>query len=135
MIAEADAARQASVAASTGQAQRFLSVLQAYNAAKDVTMQRLYLETMQEILTKTPAVILDDRLQGVLPLLPLGTPRRRRTPPLAAGAGTPPSPSAGAARGGRRDEPPDRRRRRAGSRCWRCSPARRCSSSSRPSRC
>jgi membrane protease subunit HflK len=71
VIAEADGARQASVAASTGQAQRFLSVLQAYNAAKDVTMQRLYLETMQEILTKTPAVILDDRLQGVLPLLPL----------------------------------------------------------------
>ena len=71
VIAEADGARQASVAASTGQAQRFLSVLKAYNAAKDVTMQRLYLETMQEILTKTPAVILDDRLQGVLPLLPL----------------------------------------------------------------
>ena len=82
IVAEADGARQASIAASNGQAQRFLSVLQAYNAAKDVTMQRLYLETMQEILTKTPAVILDDRLQGVLPLLQL------------TGAGQPPAPPA-----------------------------------------
>ena len=41
----ADAARQASIAQATGQAQRFLSVLKAYNAAKDVTMQRLYIET------------------------------------------------------------------------------------------
>jgi membrane protease subunit HflK len=72
IIAEADAQRQAGVAAATGQTQRFLSVLEAYNAAKDVTMRRLYLETMQEILTKTPAVILDDRVQNVLPMLPLG---------------------------------------------------------------
>jgi membrane protease subunit HflK len=72
IIAEADANRQAGVAAATGQTQRFLSVLEAYNAAKDVTMRRLYLETMQEILTKTPAVILDDRVQNVLPMLPLG---------------------------------------------------------------
>ena len=98
IVAEADGARQASIAASTGQAQRFLSVLKAYNAAKDVTMQRLYLETMQEILTKTPAVILDDRLQGVLPLLNLtgaGQP-----PPLPAPlpAPNPPAPPRGAAR-------------------------------------
>ena len=80
VIAEADGARQASVAAATGQAQRFLSVLQAYNAAKDVTMQRLYLETMQEILTKTPAIILDDSLRGVLPLLPLNEAARPSAP-------------------------------------------------------
>jgi membrane protease subunit HflK len=83
IVAEADGARQASVAAATGQAQRFLSVLQAYNAAKDVTMQRLYLETMQEVLTKTPAIILDDSLKGVLPLLPLSDATRPPAPPLA----------------------------------------------------
>ena len=71
LVAEADAARQVSTTESTGQAQRFLSVLKAYQAAKDVTMQRLYIETMQEILTKTPATIVDDRLQGVVPFLPL----------------------------------------------------------------
>jgi len=71
LVAEADAARQVSTTESTGQAQRFLSVLKAYQAAKDVTMQRLYIETMQEILTKTPSTIVDDRLQGVVPFLPL----------------------------------------------------------------
>ena len=61
-LAEAEGARQVSVTESTGQAQRFLSVLRAYEAAKDVTMQRLYLETMQTILSTTPSIIVDDRL-------------------------------------------------------------------------
>ena len=98
IVAEADGARQASVAASTGQAQRFLSVLQAYNAAKDVTMQRLYLETMQEILTKTPAVILDDRLQGVLPLLQLTGAGQPPAPAAALPVINPPAPPRGASR-------------------------------------
>ncbi len=93
IVAEADGARQASVAASTGQAQRFLSVLQAYNAAKDVTMQRLYLETMQEILTKTPAVIVDDRLRGLLPVLPLGDTGGAAPLPLPPAAAPPAAPS------------------------------------------
>ena len=98
IVAEADGARQASIAASTGQAQRFLSVLSAYNAAKDVTMQRLYLETMQEVLTKTPAVILDDRLQGVLPLLPLAEATRPPQPPAPPPQPNPPAPPRGGAR-------------------------------------
>ena len=93
IVAEADGARQASIAASTGQAQRFLSVLSAYNAAKDVTMQRLYLETMQEILTKTPAVIVDDRLRGLLPVLPLGDTGGAAPLPLPPAAAPPAAPS------------------------------------------
>lgn len=93
ITAEADAARQASIAESTGQAQRFLSVLKAYDAAKDVTMQRLYIEAMQDILTHTPAVIVDDKLQGLLPLLPLNSPgsgpARPAAPPPAAPSGQP----------------------------------------------
>jgi membrane protease subunit HflK len=46
-------------------------VLKAYDAAKDVTLERLYLETMQDVLTHTPSVIVDDKLRGVVPLLPL----------------------------------------------------------------
>ena len=76
LVAEADAARQVSTTESTGQAQRFLSVLKAYQAAKDVTMQRLYIETMQNVLSHTPATIVDDRLQGVVPFLPLVGPDR-----------------------------------------------------------
>ena len=83
LVAEADAARQVSIAEATGQAQRFLSVLRAYEVAKDVTLQRLYLETMQEILSNTPSVIVDDRLQGIVPFLPLGDAVRPNARPVA----------------------------------------------------
>ena len=73
-------------------------MLKAYDAAKDVTMQRLYLETMQEILTKTPAVILDDSLQGVLPLLPLSEPRPPAAPAAPPPRANPPAPPRGAPR-------------------------------------
>ena len=89
-----DASRQASIAEATGQAQRFLSVLKAYDAAKDVTMQRLYIEAMQDILAHTPAVVVDDKLQGLLPLLQLNTPP---TPPRPSAP--PPTPGQPAARG------------------------------------
>jgi membrane protease subunit HflK len=98
LTAEADGARQSSIAEASGQAQRFLSVLNAYNAAKDVTMQRLYIETMQEILTKTPTVVVDAGVQGVVPYLPLGelgrTALRPETP--QAPALNPPAPNRGA---------------------------------------
>ncbi len=72
ITAEADGARQASVAEATGQAQRFLSVYAAYVAAKNVTLRRLYIETMQQILAHTPTIVVDDGVKGVLPLLNLG---------------------------------------------------------------
>ena len=92
LVAEADAARQANVAETTGQAQRFLSVLKAYQAAKEVTLTRLYIETMQEILSRTPSVIVDQGLQGVVPYLPLND--LGHGPPRAALAA--PSSSTGA---------------------------------------
>ncbi len=98
ILAAADGQRQAAVAQSNGEAQRFLSVLKAYEAAKDVTMQRLYLETMQDILTRTPTTVVDDKLTGIVPYLPLGgggaplpvPPGRQITgQPQAAAGGTP----------------------------------------------
>jgi membrane protease subunit HflK len=71
IVAEADAQRQAAIAEASGQAQRFLSVLKAYDAAKDVTLRRLYIETMQDILSRTPSIVVDQKLQGVVPYLPL----------------------------------------------------------------
>ena len=71
ITAQADGARQASIAQASGQAQRFLSVYEAYSQSKDVTARRLYIETMQEILTKTPSIVVDDKLQGIVPYLPL----------------------------------------------------------------
>ena len=51
-------------------------------AAKDVTLRRLYIETMQEIVTKTPTVVVDESVRGLLPLLNLGG-----AAPLASAAG------------------------------------------------
>jgi len=84
ITAEADGARQANIAEAGGQAQRFLSVYNAYSAAKDVTIKRLYIETMQDILTKTPSIVVDDKLQGIVPYLPLdptGRPKAPAAPP------------------------------------------------------
>ena len=93
LVAEADGARQASVAEASGQAQRFLSVLKAYAASKDVTMARLYIETMQEILSHSSTTIVDDKLQGIVPFLSLGDQGRPTLPPLAPAA--PPTPQPG----------------------------------------
>ena len=79
LTAEAEGSRQANIAEASGQAQRFLSVYGAYTLAKDVTARRLYIETMQEILTKTPSLVVDDKLQGIVPYLPLDT--RTGAPP------------------------------------------------------
>jgi len=102
ITAEADATRQANIVEATGQAQRFLSVLAAYQKAKDVTVQRLYIETMQDILTHTPTVIVDAGGKGVMPYLPLDSvgsgvkPDQPAPAPSTAGSGTialPPLPS------------------------------------------
>jgi membrane protease subunit HflK len=72
ITAEADAQRQASVAEATGQTERFLQVFAAYQAAKEITLRRMYIETMQDLLQHAPAVIVDGNLKGIVPFLPLG---------------------------------------------------------------
>ena len=98
LTAEAEGARQALVAESAGQAQRFLSVYAAYSVAKDITLQRLYIETMQEILTRTPSIVVDDRLRGTVPFLqlePAPVPPRPTAPaPQQSSQQSPPRPGA-----------------------------------------
>jgi HflK protein len=56
-----------------GDAKRFQSVYDAYLSGKDVTMRRLYLERLQEVLKNTQNVIIDSAGDGpgVVPYLPL----------------------------------------------------------------
>lgn len=56
-----------------GESQRFLSVYEQYVKAPDITRKRLYLETMEKVLTSSKKVITDtnNNANGVLPLLPL----------------------------------------------------------------
>ena len=72
MVQEAQGVRESQIARARGEAARFTSVLTAYQSAQDVTLRRIYLETMEEILRRNPMIIVDDRLQGVVPFLPLG---------------------------------------------------------------
>ncbi|MDP8220944.1 MAG: FtsH protease activity modulator HflK [Candidatus Stygibacter frigidus] len=55
-----------------GEADRFNQIYQEYKLSKSVTRKRLYLETMQEIIpTIDKLFIIDDKLEGLLPLLNL----------------------------------------------------------------
>ena len=80
-----------------GQTQRYLSVLAAYLQAKEVTLRRMYIETMQEVLTRSPALVVDDRLKGLVPFLQLNC-RRRSTPAPPRPAGNQAAQSQGAPR-------------------------------------
>ena len=74
------------IAEATGGAQRFTSVYEQYVKAPDITRERIYLETMEGVLSKTNKVILDSgATQGVLPYLPLPEVGRPTTP-LSTGA-------------------------------------------------
>ena len=71
-----------------GDASRFVSMYAQYRLAPDVTRQRLYLETMQNVLPKLGGkLFIDEDAQGVLPLLPLDT--LRQVLPNRGGPGGP----------------------------------------------
>ncbi len=71
ILAAANGAKTAAVSRANGEAQRFLSVFAAYSQAKDVTLKRLYIETMEDVLSHTPTIVVDDKLRGLLPTLQL----------------------------------------------------------------
>ena len=55
-----------------GDAELFVQVHAAYQRAPEVPRRRMYLETMSEIYPKvTRKIVLDEKLKGILPLLPL----------------------------------------------------------------
>ncbi len=77
---EAEAYREKVVKDAEGEAKRFISVYDSYKVAKAVTIKRLYLETLQEVLRGTDKVIIDSQSQGgqgVVPYLPLPELRKR----------------------------------------------------------
>jgi modulator of FtsH protease HflK len=74
IIAEAQGTKQATIAEATGQSQRFDVVLAAYQQAKDITLRRIYLDAMQSVLTKAHTLVVDDKLKGLVPFLPLNVP-------------------------------------------------------------
>ena len=58
---------------SKGDTSRFLAIMKEYQAAKDVTRKRMYLETMQEILPSiTDIYVIDKEQRSILPFLNVG---------------------------------------------------------------
>ena len=67
-----DSDRDKVVAESKGEADRFTKIYQQYKLAPDVTRKRMFLETMERVLSDTDKVIVDEKAgSGVVPYLPL----------------------------------------------------------------
>lgn len=72
MILDAEGYQKEVVERATGEADRFEALLKAYKQAPEVTRKRLYIDTMQEVMSKADKVIVDGSVAGkVLPYLPL----------------------------------------------------------------
>jgi modulator of FtsH protease HflK len=73
IIEEAKGYKAQAIAGAQGEAQRFEQVLQQYELAKDVTRKRMFIETMENVLTNSNKVIIETAPggQGVVPYLPL----------------------------------------------------------------
>lgn len=71
MLQEAEGYRQKVIAEAEGEASRFVAILGEYSKAKEVTRRRLYLDTMQQVLSGTDKIVIDSKGGGVVPYLPL----------------------------------------------------------------
>jgi modulator of FtsH protease HflK len=76
---DAQAYMQQTIAEAEGDAQRFLSVYTQYAKAKEITKKRIYLETMEKLLSGTEKVVITGKDgSGVLPYLPLPELKKRK---------------------------------------------------------
>ncbi len=74
MINQATAYKQSRILEAEGEATRFLAVLKEYGRAQDVTRRRMYLETMEAILSSPnmeKLILSNEAASRALPLLPL----------------------------------------------------------------
>ncbi|MGA2057720.1 MAG: FtsH protease activity modulator HflK [Bradyrhizobium sp.] len=87
----AEGYKQQAVAEAKGQSARFLKVYDEYKKAPDVTRERIYLETMERILSNSDKLIYDGGPagQGIVPYLPLNelSAQRPLLPQQQQGAG------------------------------------------------
>ena len=68
----AEGYKQGAVAEAFGQSARFLKIYDEYKLAPDVTRKRMFLETMERVLSGTDKIILDSQAgSGAVPYLPL----------------------------------------------------------------
>jgi len=80
ILQNAQGYRDRVIAEAKGEADRFLKVLQEYQKAPDVTRKRIFIDTMQEVLSNTDKIIIDEKSGGVVPYLPLSELQKRLPP-------------------------------------------------------
>lgn len=95
MSEEANAYKARVIAEATGDASRFTQILQAYQQAPDVTRERLYLETMESVMSNTNKIMVDVPNGNNLLYLPLDRLTQRNSAEQSNSA--PPAPAADAA--------------------------------------
>ena len=72
ILQAAEAYKKQVVARAEGEASRFISIYTEYALAKEVTQERMYLETMEKVLASIDKVIIEKNASsGVIPYLPL----------------------------------------------------------------
>jgi len=72
ILQAAEAYKKEVVAKAEGEASRFLSIYNEYAKAKQVTQERMFLETMEKVLADINKIIIDKNAgSGVVPYLPL----------------------------------------------------------------
>jgi len=72
ILQAAEAYKKQVVAKAEGEASRFVSIFNEYDKAKEVTQERMYLETMEKVLADIEKVIIEKNAgSGVVPYLPL----------------------------------------------------------------
>jgi len=71
IIQEAEGYKESIIAEAEGEAERFDKLRTAYELAPEVTRQRLYLETMEEVLGSVPKVVIDSDNSNQLMYLPI----------------------------------------------------------------
>lgn len=72
MMQEAEGYKQSTIARATGDAQRFNAIYEAYLSGQDVTKERMYIETMENVFKNAHKILLDSK-SGAVPYLPLNT--------------------------------------------------------------
>jgi len=71
MLEQAEAYRTRVVKSAQGETERFVKLLTVYQGAPEVTRERLYIDTLEEILASNPKVVIDAGSSGNLLYLPL----------------------------------------------------------------
>jgi membrane protease subunit HflK len=114
LLQEAEGYKQRVIANSEGDASRFKQVLTEYAKAPQVTRERIYIDTMREVLSSTNKIMMDYRGSGNLLYLPLDKIMQQSGgAPAPEGQGAARAPEAPAADGGPRSRETLRNRDRA----------------------